>query len=658
MADAYTLAASILGPSEHLKIALVANVASHAGNEGDEAKSQRIFVIVSNVAQGTEQACILVVKPRNRRPDTAVLLKVIPILPDLQIETDIESGSSSFTSQLAVSSRTMGLPSVQSILEIMTQPKATSSTGIGFSFAYGTQKANGSTSDTQGLKDFLTVLRDLLKVAEQHSFSLVTTHQWLSAYTDDVPSLHLNEPMHAASSQTPVFSRFTSSAFASHENKEPPRPESPSSNEIRVSTGTFNVNGHLPNVQGSAIVDLKKWLKAEEDPDLIVIGLQEADTSSGAYLYYSSVREEAWTRAAFDAMGRYAGQYCKVASKQLVGLLILVFSRLSLRNSITNIATATASVGFGGFIANKGAVGVRLEIGQRTLCFVNSHLAAFEGAEAMERRCWDWTEIYKRMRFKVAIPALDFWETPTKEPTSSPISPNPFQTVHDASTHTVSARAAAADRKFERTRGDNGSNKSQTIDQLVNDAGHMKLDAGMRGESTSDSDEQSDGSMDTVEYAITDHDVIINFGDLNFRIDLSHSEAHRLIAQKELRLLYRFDQLESLRTSHTLFDKFDEGRIDFAPTYKFDKGTDRYDTSEKLRVPAWTDRILWSVTQDWPVNDHDAASTDPDKLDSKERERVVKQRRQGVVLQSYESVPEVRLSDHKPVRATFLVRIQ
>lgn len=272
----------------------------------------------------------------------------------------------------------------------------------------------------------------------------------------------------------------------------------------------------------------------------------------------------------------------------------------------------------------------------------------------MERRCWDWTEIYKRMRFKVEVPALDFWEASNDKDThqSSPGSRNPFQTVHDAQSHTLSAKTAATGSSAEKVQRD--GRFSSTLDELIDDAGHMKLDAGRKFEHASDSDDRSETSMDTVEYAITDHDVIIHLGDLNFRIDLSHSEAHRLIAQNDLRVLYRFDQLASLRTSHTLFDHFDEGVIDFAPTYKFDKGTDRYDTSEKMRVPAWTDRILWSVTRNWP----DVATSDVDHAESKEKASLVKQRRQGVTLQSYHSIPDIRLSDHKPVRATFLIRIK
>ena len=42
-----------------------------------------------------------------------------------------------------------------------------------------------------------------------------------------------------------------------------------------------------------------------------------------------------------------------------------------------------------------------------------------------------------------------------------------------------------------------------------------------------------------------------------------------------------------------IFRNFNEGKTNFPPTYKYDLFCDDYDTSEKKRCPAWTDRVLW-----------------------------------------------------------------
>lgn len=65
-----------------------------------------------------------------------------------------------------------------------------------------------------------------------------------------------------------------------------------------------------------------------------------------------------------------------------------------------------------------------------------------------------------------------------------------------------------------------------------------------------------------------------------------------LVEQRDLEHLYENDQLNLQMVAGLSFPFYSEARINFMPTYKFDVGTDNYDTSEKARIPAWTDRIL------------------------------------------------------------------
>lgn len=42
-----------------------------------------------------------------------------------------------------------------------------------------------------------------------------------------------------------------------------------------------------------------------------------------------------------------------------------------------------------------------------------------------------------------------------------------------------------------------------------------------------------------------------------------------------------------------VFRGFQEGPLTFAPTYKYDPGTETFDSSAKQRTPSYTDRILF-----------------------------------------------------------------
>lgn len=53
-------------------------------------------------------------------------------------------------------------------------------------------------------------------------------------------------------------------------------------------------------------------------------------------------------------------------------------------------------------------------------------------------------------------------------------------------------------------------------------------------------------------------------------------------------VLTHMDQLRQVMDTNTVFAGYEEGPLLFRPTYRYDFGTDVYDSSEKMRIPAWT----------------------------------------------------------------------
>lgn len=127
-------------------------------------------------------------------------------------------------------------------------------------------------------------------------------------------------------------------------------------------------------------------------------------------------------------------------------------------------------------------------------------------------------------------------------------------------------------------------------------------------------------------WTINAHDHALWMGDLNYRIDMAGEQVRTLINQGSLEALHPYDQLLSARQAGQVFSNLTEGKLNFNPTYKYDVGKDVYDTSEKMRIPAWTDRIMFSPGDDWD-------------------------------LHVYTRANKLRVSDHRPVCAVFRTRL-
>ncbi|XP_013005203.1 synaptojanin-1 isoform X8 [Cavia porcellus] len=143
------------------------------------------------------------------------------------------------------------------------------------------------------------------------------------------------------------------------------------------------------------------------------------------------------------------------------------------------------------------------------------------------------------------------------------------------------------------------------------------------------------------------HDYVFWCGDFNYRIDLPNEEVKELIRQQNWDSLIAGDQLINQKNAGQIFRGFLEGKVTFAPTYKYDLFSDDYDTSEKCRTPAWTDRILWRRRK-WPF---DRSAEDLDLLNAsfQDESKILYTWTPGTLL--HYGRAELKTSDHRPVVA-------
>ncbi|CAE6454924.1 unnamed protein product [Rhizoctonia solani] len=124
---------------------------------------------------------------------------------------------------------------------------------------------------------------------------------------------------------------------------------------------------------------------------------------------------------------------------------------------------------------------------------------------------------------------------------------------------------------------------------------------------------------------IGSHENVIWLADTNYRINLDNSEVRYLAVNDQLGVLYDADQLKVAMEAQAAFMGYEEGPILFRPTYRYDLYSDEYDTSEKQRIPAWTDRVLYRGT--------------------------------GLDLAAYDRA-ELKQSDHRPIYAIFYTTVR
>ncbi|OBT50134.1 hypothetical protein VE04_09626, partial [Pseudogymnoascus sp. 24MN13] len=294
-------------------------------------------------------------------------------------------------------------------------------------------------------------------------------------------------------------------------------PEYSSTQVVNIWVGTYNVNGRSDGINE----DLSAWLFPDGNSG------QRPRAGRCRIMNSDPTRKKGWEAAVKKHLNDHmeaAGsedRYVRLRSGQLVGAALCIYVKSSVLHLVKHVEGSTKKTGLSGMAGNKGAVAIRMEYANTSICFVTAHLAA--GFANYDERNKD------------------------------------FHTIHQGL-------------KFQRNR------------------------------------------------VIDDHDTVIWLGDFNYRIGMSHDRVTALVKSQDLSSLYDNDQLNIQMMAGLAFPHYSESMITFMPTYKFDVGTNVYDTSEKARIPAWTDRIL---------------------------------RKGSNIRQTAYHSADLRYSDHRPVFATF-----
>eukprot|EP00850_Spirogloea_muscicola_P011526 SM000072S21160 [mRNA] locus=s72:58403:64831:- [translate_table: standard] len=382
--------------------------------------------------------------------------------------------------------------------------------------------------------------------------------------------------------------------------------------DLQILCTTWNVGEGRPSMDA-----FQMWLSCAEvdKASLVVIGLQEIEVGAGSIavaaakesvgmgLQEKGSANAAWWLANISATLR---KHERLVSRQLAGMLIGVWVKRRLLPSVGQVEVGAVACGFGRALGNKGSVGVRMLIDRRVLCFVNSHLAAHQ--EAVDKRNQDFRHSYHNLVFGRVL-----------------------GTVGTAATSVATAAAAGVSssvkgfRKFARSR-------AQAV-QPVTDGDDSEVD----GESAL-AEIIDDGLPDSnILPDLADADLLLWMGDFNYRIaNLTYEDVVGAINDGDLATLQANDQLRLEKAAGRTFLGLHEAAITFPPTYKFDKGSNdplSYDSSEKRRIPAYCDRVLFRDSAQAPQDTLAAALCHPIHAN---------------VLR-YDACMGVIDSDHKPV---------
>ena len=323
-----------------------------------------------------------------------------------------------------------------------------------------------------------------------------------------------------------------------------------------------------------------------EQIDLYVLGLQEViDVTSiteAIKPYTDPNPAKKWKNALRRALPR---GYKKIANEQLLGLLMLIYASPELAPQINSVSATSVGTGLGGYLGNKGAVSVRILVGETTrMCFVNCHLAAGADQAALARRIWDTNQILHKTRFS---PVTDGEVVETGE---EKIGDEDFGFWFGDLNYRLDDIPGQDVRRLlllhTQNEYDVGNKSKRKVDsELDHEAGTASTD-----------------SLTASQRHLGHHDAERPASDSTAQPELDPKNDPASL-HTTIQSLLAHDQLYAQqRLGKAFHEGWREGDITFLPTYKYDVGSvGMFDSGEKKRSPSWCDRILYRTRLDQQI---------------------------------------------------------
>jgi phosphatidylinositol-bisphosphatase len=325
------------------------------------------------------------------------------------------------------------------------------------------------------------------------------------------------------------------------------------------------------------------------------VGTQECENSFSKSIFNPA--KDNWERCCADVMGQ---DYEMIRGHALQTSHLVVFVHKSIHHLVTNVESHAVATGICDTLGNKGGIGISLAIGKSSFCFLCAHLAAHQNQ--MDRRTVEFAKISREVSFVLGSRTVR---------TESNGADKEVVTIGDT-VQTEYEEDVFSDDEYD------------CADKRYRKKDVCKCFCSLAARSTSQCSlcckpGKHEGCINPLLDAF---DFVFWAGDMNFRIHGTRNVIDSLLENDRHDVLVDNDQLTMLMQFEPTFSGFAEGPLTFRPTYKFDKGVDIYDTSEKRRIPAWTDRVLYK-------------------------------KHSQVEQLSYFSARSIRTSDHRPVYASF-----